>query len=354
MKKNGRYRENDSQTETDMTSIKEIANCCGVSAATVSKALNDRSDIGAETKQRIQEAAQQLGYVPDASARTLRTRRSYTIGVLFGNAEGNALTDEFFPHVLNAFKCAAERRGYEIAFINKTVGSRKMTFLEHCNYRKVDGVVMAYVRYDDPEVIEMLQSRLPIVTVDYAFEGKTSVCFDNVQGMQDLVTHICNLGHRRIAYICGENSRITKDRLAGFYRVAEEFGITIPDCYVKEGGYLDYRKAIQLTEELLDLPKPPTCILYPNDFSAVGGIGAIHARGLSIPKDISVAGYDGIPVSKAMTPGLTTLEQDSQKMGETIAEKLSELIEESYKVPIERLWIRGKVCAGGTVKKLRK
>lgn len=333
-----------------MVSIKELAQRCGVSVATVSKALNDKSDIGEETKKRIREIADEMGYFPNASARTLRSKRSYSIGVLFGGDRGTALTDEFFPKVLNAFKLAVEKRGYEIIFINKEVGSHTMTYLEHCRYRGVDGVVLAYTYYRDPEVIELIKSELPVVTVDRIFEEKTSVCFDYEKGIRDLVTYIYEKGHRKIAYIHGENSKITTKRVDSFYETMKHLGLSVPDTYVREGGYLDFRKAGQLTKELLDLPDPPTCIIYPNDFSALGGIGAIHDRKLTIPEDISIAGYDGIPLAKAMSPELTTLKQDSEKMGEAIAERITALIENPGKEPIKRIMIVGKVSCGNSVK----
>lgn len=337
-----------------MISIKEVAMYCGVSAATVSKAMNDKSDIGAETKKKIREAAEKLGYFPNASARALRTKKSYSIGLLFAGKGGKALTDEFYSHVVNAFKEAVEKRGYEILFLNKEIGNRDMTYLEHCRYRGVDGVLAAYVDYQNPEVIELLQSDLPIVLLDHIFDGKTSVCFDYVQGMKDLVTYIYEMGHRKIAYIHGENSRITSERITSFYQTMEELGVNVPDEYVKEGAYLDYRKAAKLTAELLNCADPPTCIIYPNDFSALGGIGAIYKKKLSIPQDISVAGYDGIPLSKAFSPELTTLEQDSWGMGEILADKLIEHIEYPLSTPVERLVVRGKVIPGKSVKRLKR
>ena len=334
----------------NMISIKELPQRCGVSVATVSKALNDKSDIGEETKKRIRELADEMGYFPNASARTLRSKRSHCIGVLFGENGGTALTDEFFPKVLNAFKIAVEKRGYEIIFINKEVGGHTLSYLEHCRYRGVDGVVLAYTYYRDPEVIELIKSELPVVTVDRIFEEKTSVCFDYKKGMRDLVTYIYEKGHRKIAYIHGENSQITAKRVDSFYETMQSLGLSVPDTYMKEGRYLDFRKTRQLTQELLDLPDPPTCIIYPNDFSALGGIGAIHDRKLTIPEDISIAGYDGIPLAKAMSPELTTLEQDSEKMGEAIAERITALIENPGKEPIKRIMISGKVSCGNSVK----
>jgi len=337
--------------ESGMVSIKEIAKYCGVSTATVSKAMNDKNDIGEETKKRIREAAEILGYFPSATARALRTKKSYSIGVLFAGKGGKALTDEFFSHVVNAFKVAAEKRGYEILFLNKEVGDQGMTYLEHCRYRGVDGVLVAYVQYQDPEVIELLQSDIPIVVLDHIFDGKTSVCFDYDQGIKDLITYIYEMGHCKIAYIHGEDCTITRKRVEGFYKTMAELGLSVPDEYVKEGEYLNYHKAAKLTKELLELPDPPTCIIYPNDFSALGGIGSIYERKLSIPQDISVAGYDGIPLAKAFSPELTTLEQDSVRMGEMLANKLIDQIECAGSVPVERLMVQGKVLPGKSVKR---
>ncbi len=337
-----------------MVSIKEIARYCSVSTATVSKAMNDKSDIGEETKRRIREAAERLGYFPNATARTLRTKRSHSIGVLFSGKNGKVLTDEFFSHVVNAFKVAVEKRGYEILFLNKEVGDHSMTYLEHCRYRGMDGVLVAYVQYQDPEVVELLRSDIPMVLLDHIFKGKTSVCFDYNQGMKDLVTYIYNMGHRKIAYIHGEQCTITQMRVASYYKTMSELGLSVPGEYVKAGEYLNYRRAAELTKELLELPDPPTCIIYPNDFSALGGIGSIYERKLSIPQDISVAGYDGIPLAKAFSPELTTLEQDSARMGEMLANKLIDQIECDGSIPAEQLMVQGKVLPGKSVRKLEK
>lgn len=338
-----------------MVSIKEVARRCGVSVATVSKALNDKSDIGEETKRRIRKIADEMGYLPNATARALRLKRSYSIGVLIGNEEGTGLTDEFFPKVLNSLKKAVEKRGYEITFINKEIGNHTMTYLEHCRYRGVDGVVLAYVKYWEPEIMELLENDFPVVTVDYVFDNKTSVCYDYAQGIKDLVKYIYEKGHRKIAYIHGENVKYvgtTKERVESFYNTMAELGLKVPEEYVKAGEYLNFRKAGQLTAQLLELPEPPTCIMYPNDFSALGGMGEILKRKLVIPDDISIAGYDGIPVSKAMTPELTTLEQDLDKMGDAIAQNIVELIENPANTEPKRILIQGRVLQGGSVKNL--
>lgn len=335
-----------------MISIKELAAYCNVSVATVSKALHDKSDIGDETRQKVRKAAQSLGYIPDEAAITLRTGHSRTIGLLFAGEKGKALTDEFFPHIVNAIKNAAEVRGYEILFIHKTQDKDNISYLEHCRYRKVDGVIMGYLHYEDTEVKELLDSALPIVTIDFCSDVKTSVCFDYEQGMRDLVSYVCEMGHTKVAYITGQDSRITRERVGGFNQEMKERGLTVPEEYVKQGNYLSSQKAAELTEELLDLPVPPTCILYPNDFSALGGVGAIAARRLSVPEDISIAGYDGIPVADAMRPRLTTLVQNTEKMGEIAVQKLMDQIKKPDKQVVEKIQVEGVVNTGGTVKRI--
>ena len=337
-----------------MVSIKEVAARCKVSPATVSKALNDKSDVGEETKQKIRKIAEEMGYTPNATARALRTKRSHSIGLLGGGQRNSALTDEFFSHVINAFKVAVEKRGYEILFINKEIGNYGMTYLEHCRYRGVDGLLIAHVLYQDPEVQELLHSDLPIITMDRVVDGKTSLCFDYVQGIRDLVTYIHGMGHEKIAYIHGESGNMTNARAESFKKIMGELGLTVPKEYLREGRYLDYERAAALTEELLELENPPTCIMYPNDFSALGGIGKIYEKKLSIPEDVSVVGYDGIPLAKAITPALTTLGQDSGKMGEAMAEQLISLIENPENTEVKRIIIQGRVFPGKSVKNLKK
>lgn len=334
-----------------MISIKELANICGVSVATVSKALNDKSDVGAETKNRIRKIATEMGYFPNASARALRARRSYCIGVSFGATKSVALLDEFFPRVLNAIKVSIEKRGYEMILLNKEVGANAMTYLEHCRYRGVDGVIIAYVHFQDPEILELVNSDLQIITVDHTYEQKSSVCFDYEQGIYDLVRYAYDMGHRKIAYIHGEKSKITQKRLDGFFKAASELKLAIPSDYIQEGFYLNIDCAESLTEQLLCLSDPPTCILYPNDFSALGGYRYAQKNHLSIPKDFSIIGYDGIPISKAVYPELTTLVQDSDAMGEAIAVQIVSQIEAASDITTENIKIKGTLYAGASVGK---
>ncbi len=336
-----------------MASMKEIADICGVSIATVSKALNNHDDIGTETKDKIKKVAKELGYFPNSSARALKTKRTYNIGVLLVDVGQSGLTHDYFAEVLNSFKEAAEAGGYDITFIsNGKNGANDMSYLEHCRYRGFDGVVIACVDFENPEVEELVKSDIPLVTIDYSFFGRAAVISDNVTGMKELLTYIVGQGHRRIAYIHGDDSAVTRNRLSSFYKTAEELGITVPDSYIKNAAYRNTREAGAATKELLELKEPPTCILYPDDFSCFGGMNVIREKGLRIPEDISVAGYDGLRIGQHIEPKLTTFWQDTHAIGTEAAKKLLELIEKPKTTIIEQIVIGGEVYEGKTVKSI--
>jgi len=338
-----------------MTSMKDISKICGVSVATVSKALNDHSDIGEETKQHIRKVARELGYSPNLAARALKTNKTHGIGVLFVDDARSGLTHDYFASVLDGFKRTAEKCGYDITFINSSrKRSGSMSYLEHSRYRGFDGVAIACIDFSDPDVLELIDSNIPVVTIDYIFNGHIAVVSDNAQGMRDLTEYICRQGHRKIAYIHGADSTVTINRLSSFYRTTEEFGIDIPDEYVREAPYRDTDKSYRVTGELLDLRDPPTCIIYPDDFAALGGINAIRERNLRIPEDISVAGYDGIALAKHMEPKLTTVQQDTEQIGVAAARELISLIERPKATLITQVTIPGQLIEGQSVRNITK
>lgn len=336
-----------------MTSMKDIAKICGVSIATVSKALNDQNDVGEKTKEHIRKVAKELGYFPNSSARALKTKRTYNLGVLFVDEAQSGLTHDYFANVLNSFKKVAEEKGYDITFINANkTRKQRMTYLEHCHYRGFDGVVIACVDFENPEVEELVRSDIPLVTIDHSFYGRAAIVSDNITGMKELLTYIVSQGHTRIAYIHGADSAVTRSRLSSFFRTAEELGVTIPDEYIKQAAYRSTKEAGEATKELLSLNNPPTCIIYPDDFSCFGGINVINDKGLRIPEDISVAGYDGIRIGRHIQPQLTTFHQDTKEIGAKAAEKLIDLIEKPRTTLIEQIVIGGAVYAGETVQNM--
>ncbi len=335
-----------------MVSMKDISARCGVSVATVSKALNDHSDISEATKRLVRNCAKEMGYFPNSSARALKTNRTFNLGVLFVDRARNGLTHDFFARVLDSFKVTAEARGYDLTFINCDRTTQHMTYLEHSRYRGVDGVVIAHVDFDQDEVAELIRSEIPVVTVDHSFDNKPSVVSDNIQGMRELVEYVAGRGHRKIAYINGGDkatSSVTRNRIGSYYRTMSELGLPTPEEYMIDADYRNPLVCHDATLKLLSLSDPPTCILCPDDFSAIGCINALHEKNLAVAKDVSIAGYDGIDIAKFLEPKICTIEQDTMTIGRRAAEKLIGMIEHPKTTLIERVIVEGKLLAGNSV-----
>ena len=335
-----------------MVTIRMIAKKCGCSTATVSKALNGAPDVSAETAERIRAAAAEMGYTPNAAARALKTSRSYSFGVLFEESSNIGLAHEFFARILNGFKCRAEELGYDISFISDRLGGRDISYADHARYRNYDGVLVANVDANDTGVMELLNSGIPIVTIDYVFDHCGSVMSDNVSGIRDLVNHVYQKGHRKIAMIHGDLNAVSKIRVASFLRTCKELGLEVPEEYVVSGFFRDPPSASLATRKLLSLPDPPTCIFYPDDYAYIGGMNEIERSGLSIPEDISAVGYDGLELIQAFRPRLTTLRQEALKMGTAAAEELVRAVEEGKAYIPRSICVPGQVLAGDTVKDL--
>ena len=360
-----------------MVSLKDIAKECGVSTATVSKALNGQHDIGEETKARVRETAERMGYFPNAAARALKTNRSYNVGVLFQEEAGSGLTHEYFSGVLNGIKVQVEKMGYDVTFINNSYGvlnglkvqaekqgyditfintcfeNRKMSYYEHCRYRNFEGIVIVCADFASQGVLELMNSAFPVVTIDYTHYNCTAVCSNNVKGMEELLKYIYKKGHRKIAYIHGQkNSNVTRERLTSFYRTMEELHIKVNEDYIREAAYLETKGAAEQTEILLDMDDPPTCILYPDDTSLIGGKNVIMERGMHIPEDVSIAGYDGTRISQLSHPRITTIRQDTEEIGREAARRLIDAIEKPRTTLIERVVIEGTLITGQSVGEL--
>ncbi len=335
-----------------MVTIRQIAKECGVSVASVSKALNGAPDIGAATAKRIRNMASTMGYHPNAAARALKTNRSHNIGVLFVDDTHCGLTHEYFSLVLNSLKNQAEQSGYDITFISQNLGGKPMTYLEHCQYRNCDGVIIANVDFSVDTVHELVGSTVPVVTIDYTFDGHSSVLADNQGNMEKLVRHVFNKGHRKIAFIHGEDTSVTRIRLKSFRDTCEALGVPAPDAYIRPAIYHDPRSSGLATRELLALADAPTCILFPDDFSYIGGMNEIERNGLKAGEDVSVAGFDGIHLAQVLRPRLTTLRQNAEALGAESVTLLCEAIESPKSFSPRSVIVPGEVSPGDSVREL--
>ncbi|MBR0207990.1 MAG: LacI family DNA-binding transcriptional regulator [Oscillospiraceae bacterium] len=335
-----------------MVSLKDVAQSCGVSVATVSKALNGQQDIGEATRERILTAAKEMGYTANVMARALKTNRTYNIGILYADLQNSGFMHEYFASMLNSFRYEAESCGYDITFINSDFGHTGASYLQHARYRRVEGVALICADFLDPMVQELVYSDLPVITLDHAFDNRAAVLSDNTHGIEELVRYVYEKGHRCIAYIHGNPTAVTERRLTGFYRACEALGIEVPQEYVVSCEYHEPVSCHEATKRLLALPQRPSCIFFPDDYAYIGGFNAITEAGLRVPEDVSAVGYDGIHLAKVISPRLTTWQQNTDELGREAAARLIERIEHPRTVLPEHLVVRGSLLEGESVKQL--
>ena len=332
-----------------MVTIRQIAEQCGVSVSTVSKALNDAWDVSGDTAARIRAVAEEMGYTPNAAARALKTRRSYSLGIFYSAGRAQGLTHEFFARILNSFKERSEDLGFDIFFIGGKLGRRTLGLGEHARYRNCDGVLIIVGTDEEAAAAsEVAEIGIPTVCIDFGVEKCSCVGSDNIRGMRELTEHVISMGHRRIAYVYGDDSYVTRTRIRSFLDTCREHGLNVPPEFLVSGRYHDTAGAQAATRTLLELRVPPTCILYPDDFSCVGGYNELVRRGLF--GKISIAGYDGISICQAFSPKLTTLRQDAETMGTAAAEELSRLISADDRRSPKRILVPGELITGETVR----
>lgn len=313
-----------------LITIYDIARITGYSPTTVSKVFNGYTDVSQKTRRIILDTAAELGYVPNANARSLTTKRSWTIGVLFVEPSGSGIRHPYFGGVIEGFMKVATSKGFDLMFISKDIGGRKSGYLEHCKIRGVDGVVVILPDSTDPYFHELMTSSIPMVMLDYDTTVRGSVSSDNIQGSIMAVNYLHDLGHRKIAHISGGLSTFAGERrLKGYEMALNELGIPVNPDYIVEGSHIDYsaESGYDAMLKLLRLKELPTAIFAAEDNLAVGAIQAIREQGLRVPEDFSIIGFDDIEMAKYLTPALTTIKQDTYLLGRSAADMLISCIE---------------------------
>ncbi|WP_342564017.1 LacI family DNA-binding transcriptional regulator [Paenibacillus sp. FSL R7-0345] len=306
-----------------MTTIYDIAKKTGYSPTTVSKAFNNYSDVRAKTREEILRTAREMGYLPNAHARTLTTKKSWTLGVLFVEGTGAGIRHPFFGAVIESFKQVAVDKGYALMFISKDVGGKQSGYLENCRIHGVDGVVVFLSDYDDPYFLELLESNIPMVILDFETEKSHTVCSDNKDGAMLAVDYLTSLGHSRIAHISGGMNTVPgNQRQEGYIAAMKRHGLELREEYIVEGEFYVLENGYSAMQKLLALPERPTAVFASGDMLALGAMMAAKDSGLSVPGDISVMGYDDIELARYVTPALTTVRQDTASLGIRAAEIL--------------------------------
>ena len=335
-----------------MVTLKDIARECKVSFSTVSKALKGSPEISFETTEFIQKKAREMGYHPNIAARSLRTNRTYDIGVIFEDKTGAGFQHQYFATIISGIQKVAFSRGYEMTFVSGD-STKNYDYYAHALARNYDGVCLLSCDYTSTGIKSLVNSEIPTVSLDYFYDIEHSaVMSDYSAGINELLEYVISMGHKKIAMIHGEKTWVTEQRVEAFKKVCADHGITVPDEYFAEGLYHDPVTSSAATEVFLSLPEPPTCIFYLDDYAALGGIRELSGRGLKPGQDISIVGYDGIKLTSMMIPPLTTYEQNGEEIGRTMAEALLAKIENPAEFTPKKEMVTGRLIKGGTVVKL--
>lgn len=335
-----------------MVTLKDIARECKVSFSTVSKALKGSTEISYETTQFIQKKAREMGYHPNIAARSLRTNRTYDIGVIFEDKTGAGFQHQYFATIISGIQKVAFSKGYEMTFVSGD-STKNYDYYAHALARNYDGVAILSCDFTSDGIRQLVQSEVPTVTLDYFYDiDHAAVMSDYSAGVEELLEYVISCGHKNIAMIHGEKTWVTDQRIETFKKVCQKHNLEIPADYFAEGLYHDPVTSSAATEVLLGLKNPPTCIFYPDDYAALGGIRELSSHGLTPGKDISIVGYDGIALTSMMIPPLTTYEQNGEAIGRAMAEELLQKIENPDAYQPKKEMISGRIIKGGTIVQL--
>ncbi len=310
----------------ETVSLKDIAARAGVSFQTVSKVLRGKGNVSPQTREWILQVAQELGYVPNALARSLVSQRTWTIGVVAG---------DFSDHVLSQFVVGAEReaRRQGLCVIVGSIdqeGSDLERYLRILMERRIDGLLLAAPQLEHyVGVGEILRGQIPVVSIYHVpgvHDAIVRVGSSHSQTGLMATQHLLEKGHRSIGTITGlTERRVTQSRLRGYQRALEEAGIAFDPDLVEEGDWL-VQGGYDATTRLLQRAPDITAIFVQNDMMAVGVLSALRDRGLRVPEDCAVVGCDDIPIAAHTTPPLTTIHLPFYETGEAAVQLLLELI----------------------------
>jgi LacI family transcriptional regulator len=333
--------------------LKEVAGRAGVHPSTASRALNPETRIlvSEGATQRVLAAAEALGYSPNPVARSLRTRRSHTIGVLIPD-----LNNPLFPPLVRGLEDRLAAAGY-VALIGNTDGNdeRERIIFEQMRARRIDGLAIATARLRHPLLAEAARAELPVVLMNRMAEEHSfpSVSVDNPRGIQLAVTHLAGLGHRRIAHIAGPQDVSTGfERYQGFVAAMKASGLPVDDDLVVFADAFSIEEGRRCGRVLLDRAAGCTAVAAGNDMLAIGCYGALEAAGLSCPADLSVVGFNDMPFIDLLRPPLTTIRFPHYQVGNEAAGALLELIA-GRSTPVKVLYLAPELVIRGSTASIR-
>lgn len=302
-----------------MITIKDVARRAGVSVATVSRVLNKSGPVSPAAAERIHEAAAALHYVPHGGARSLITSKTSTIGVLLPDLYGG-----FFSEMIRGIDQTAQQHGYHLLLSGSHNRRAEMEVAMRAMRGRTDGLIAMSPHFEAATLVENLPPSLPVVLLSCAAtdEGYHVIAIDNAGGAESMVRHLLALGHRRIAMVMGEEGHFdTGERLQGYRRALQAAGIAPRAEYEAQGDFSE-ASGHRAVQQLLALPERPTAIFCANDSMAIGGLSAAHEAGLRVPADLTMVGFDDIPLAQYLSPPLTSVHVPVFEMGSRAVARL--------------------------------
>lgn len=303
--------------------LNDIARLCGVSAMTVSRVLNDRPGVGQNTRERVLEAIRSAGYVPNLGARGLARSRTQVLGMVVPD-----LSTQYIAEIVRGAGEAAARHEYDLVLYTSTHGARAFERIDALTRGVTDGllVVLPPASQEFPAFLQRTGQRC--VVIDHRGEARDvpAVTADNYSGAREAVDHLVSLGHRRIGFITGRmDTHASLERLRGYREGLLVHGLGVDETLVCGGDFLQ-PGGFQAARALLELPVAPTAMFASNDVMAFGAMEAVKDGGLRVPADVSVIGFDDIPMASQVHPPLTTVRQPLYEMGAAAANLLITLL----------------------------
>jgi len=333
-----------------MVTIYDIAEATGYSAPTVSKVLNGTGSLSEETRERILKKAKELGYEPNITARTLTTKKSNLIGVIYDDTGMNmGFSHPLFSPVLTRFREKIEAAGYDLIFLSRHFN---MSYYSHANFRLIDGVIIINPATNTPDdFAEFIKNDLPRVSTNSVFDGICTVITENEQGGYEAAEYLVNHGHKKIGYISGPVDGISTapaERFKGFKSALEKHQLFDESLYEISEGW-DKESGAQAFVRLIKRRKDITALFVTNDQLAFGIYDYAKKNGIRIPEDISVIGFDDEIASEYL--GLTTFRQSTIEIADLAAQMMLDQIEGKQVPPIIRC--RPEIVERNSVKTIK-
>ncbi|HBG33236.1 MAG TPA: hypothetical protein DDW82_05945 [Acholeplasmataceae bacterium] len=299
-----------------------------MSTSTISKIVNGKGRISQETRDRVLKYVEESGYVAMSSARILSSKKSWTIGVIYSDISLIGFEHPFFSHILQSFKSQVERAGYEIVMIVSKLGNSELTYLDWCRNKKVDGVLIVMGNINNPNIIELVQSDIPTISTDIVMPNLYSVISDDYKGVELYINYAVSKGYKRIGIVSGPfSARSFYNRLEAYRNLMNQKGLTYAETDIVVADGFGYDEGFVVGEFIASLKDRPDIYLVTSDVIAFGVIRGLESKGFNVPNQIEIVGYDDIDFSKHFTPPLTTIKQDTAKIGFQAANQLIQMIE---------------------------